>query len=306
MLSTSALGERQPPSSSASSPCFTLSPQIPCSYLCSASPGLSIPLGESERPSGPTDPTGCAPHRMCSPPFCPCPGNPPRLSRSALCSACSEPGADTISLGLSHLGFNKKHRQRMNWQEGKKVGIVPAATHFLLPTSHHGPDYGTTAVVPFDGCVSGWFQVSDPSCPIKAQGQENFPSLLLLSAPPSPAHTPVDIPIMQCSSVTQSVELTSLELTSLAVHHLFSVGSLLRQIASTSSPLPTPVQPCWPLPAPHTHQSHFCLRAFVLVLPSAQKTLPSLKYSHELIVPSSPSDLSSNVTSHCAFPGHLM
>ena len=62
MLSTSALGERQPPSSSASSPCFTLSPQIPCSYLCSASPGLSIPLGESERPSGPTDPTGCAPH----------------------------------------------------------------------------------------------------------------------------------------------------------------------------------------------------------------------------------------------------
>lgn len=246
------------------------------------------------------------PHRMCSPPFCPCPGNPPRLSRSALCSACSEPGADTISLGLSHPSFNKKHRQRMNWQEGKKVGIVPAATHFLLPTSHHGPDYGTTAVVPFDGCVSGWFQVSDPSCPIKAQGQENFPSLLLLSAPPSPAHTPVDIPIMQCSSVTQSVELTSLELTSLAVHHLFSVGSLLRQIASTSSPLPTPVQPCWPLPAPHTHQSHFCLRAFVLVLPSAQKTLPSLKYSHELIVPSSPSDLSSNVTSHCAFPGHLM
>ena len=138
----------------------------------------------------------------------------------------SEPGADKISLDLSYPGFNKKHRQRMNWQEGKKVGMFLATTHFLLPTSHHGPDYGTATVVPFDGCGSGWFRVSDPSFPFKAQGQENFPLLLLLSAPPSPVHTSVDIPIIQCSSVTQSVELTSLELTSLAVHYLFSVGSL--------------------------------------------------------------------------------
>ena len=63
VLSTSSLGGRQPPSSSSSSPCFTPpSPQIPRSYLCSASLGLSIPLRESQRPSGPTDPTGCTPH----------------------------------------------------------------------------------------------------------------------------------------------------------------------------------------------------------------------------------------------------
>ena len=158
------------------------------------------------------------PHRMCSPPFCPCAGNPLASpdQPSALHALSPE-----LTLGLSYPGFNKKHRQRMNWQEGRKVGIFLAATHFLLPTSHHGPDYGTIAVVPFDGGGSGWFQVSDPRFPIKAQGQENFPLLLFLSAPPSPVHTSVDIPIIQCSSVTQSVELTSLELTSLAVHHVF-------------------------------------------------------------------------------------
>lgn len=244
------------------------------------------------------------PHRMCSPPFCPCAGNPLASpdQPSALHALSPE-----LTLGLSYPGFNKKHRQRMNWQEGKKVGIFLAATHFLLPTSHHGPDYGTTAVVPFDSCGSGWFQVSDPPpFPIRAQGQENFPLLLLLSAPPSPF-----IPLWifpSCNALQLPNQLNLLHWSSLhwQCTICFLWGLCLRQISSTSSPLPPPVQPCWPLPVPHTHQSHFCLRAFVLVLPSAQKTLPSLRYSHDLIVPSSPSDLFSNVTSHCAFPGHLM
>lgn len=177
MLSTSTLGER--PSAFIFSLISLLHAvsQIPCSYLCSASPGLSIPLGEA-RPSGPTDPTGCA-----FPTFLPVSWeSPSRLSRSTLCSACSEPD-DTISLGLSHPGFNKKHRQRMNWQE-EESWDSSCRHHFLLPTSHHGPDYGTTAVVPFDGCGSGWFQVSDPSCPVRLRGRKTS----IAAAPPVLRH----------------------------------------------------------------------------------------------------------------------
>lgn len=154
--------------------------------------------------------------------------------------------------------------------------------------------------------LAGFRSLTPPPFPIRAQGQENFPLLLLLSAPPSPF-----IPLWifpSCNALQLPNQLNLLHWSSLhwQCTICFLWGLCLRQISSTSSPLPPPVQPCWPLPVPHTHQSHFCLRAFVLVLPSAQKTLPSLRYSHDLIVPSSPSDLFSNVTSHCAFPGHLM
>lgn len=83
-------------------------------------------------------------------------------------------------------------------------------------------------MVPFDGRGSGWVQVPDPPppFPFKAWGQESFPLPLFLSAPPFPVHTSVNIPIIQCASITLSVELTSLELTALAVHHLFAAGPL--------------------------------------------------------------------------------
>lgn len=89
---------------------------------------------------------------------------------------------------------------------------------------------------PLTAASSGWFR-SLTSCPIKAQGQENFPSLLLISAPPSLAHTCGYSPLMQCSSITQSVELhwSSFHWQCTIC---FLWGLCLRQVASTSSPCP--------------------------------------------------------------------
>lgn len=62
--------------------------------------------------------------------------------------------------------------------------------------------------------------------PFKAYRQESFLLLLLLMLPHPLSTTFVNIPIIQHASITLSAEAPSLELTSLAVHHLFSVGFL--------------------------------------------------------------------------------
>lgn len=79
-------------------------------------------------------------------------------------------------------------------------------------------------MLPSEGDDSGQAQVPDHP-PLSLQGLQAGELLLFML--PHPLSTAlVNSPIIQHASITLSAEAPSLELTSLAVHHLFSVGFL--------------------------------------------------------------------------------
>lgn len=110
----------------------------------------------------------------------------------------------------------------------------------------------------------------------KAYRQESFLLLLFLLLPHSlSTHTLVSIPVIQHASMTLSAEAPSLELTSLAKRHLFSVGFLPETELIYQFPFPhfspATLPPfCSPRPS-----SPCCLRAFARVVSSTQNTLLS-------------------------------
>lgn len=138
------------------------------------------------------------------------------------------------SPGLPYPKSNGKH-----WRRGRQLG------HIMPPPT---PSYLQAAVVQAreqERCcllkamaLVRFRSLTTHPFPLKAYRQESFLLLLLLVLPHPLSTNFVNIPIILHASMTLSAEASSLELTSLAMCHLFSVGFLPETDLTYQFPFP--------------------------------------------------------------------